>query len=686
MGIRKLKLSFLLIIVSIFAIFVFSSCEIISSKTPGGTDVTDDVGDTADDCSHIWINPQVIKRATCGTNERGTIRYTCKNCKTTRDIDSYPSNEHNLKTVTLKRAECGVEGVNKEECQLCDYSREYTVQPLFHFFKLMTVPGGDGECAVMCPNCFEIEKYVNVVRYEDYGAVGDGKTDDSAAIAAAHEDANDCGLPVEGKAGATYYIGRLQRTIHIKTDTDWNGAHFIFDDNTIKWNESGLRGVNVFTVSPNSTISSVKSLNVPKGLTLSKGQTNIGMTFDEPCMLKIENSNKKIYLRYGTNANSGVATNEVILVDRYGNVDPSTPIQYDYDVVTAITSYSIDDKPIFVGNGTITTVAPNPKSYDPDYENNYCYYARGILVKRSNTTLYNIEHNIVGEDMTVQIDRDGDGVIEKWGDDKSYGVPYSGFFNFNSCYGAVMKNCTVQGHQAYSFYQGSSRNEMGSYDISATACINLKFHKVIQFENEATGEVITNRFMYHGVMGSNFCRNVVMDECYLDRFDAHQGLHNAKITRSTLGFGILVTGGGELYIEDVYRISEGAFIHLRSDYNSVFDGDVVIKNCKMGSGITSIVNGTWRSFNNGLPNYMVRNLTIDGLTVEGQTRSVFIFDIGGADNSKSPLTDNVNKLYLPESVVVSGIKNSNGEKVIAIASRRSNNAFSSVVITEKEDN
>jgi Ca2+/Na+ antiporter len=106
-----------------------------------------------------------------------------------------------------------------------------------------------------------------------------------------------------------------------------------------------------------------------------------------------------------------------------------------------------------------------------------------------------------------------------------------------------------------------------------------------------------------------------MDNCYLDRFDAHQGLHNAKITNSTLGFGILVIGGGELYIENVYRVSEGAFVLLRTDYNSVFDGDLIIKNCRMGAGITSLISGTWRSFYNGLPNYMFRSVSVDGLTV-----------------------------------------------------------------------
>jgi len=660
----------------LFAALLLTSCGLLLSD-----DATFDENSPA--CKHSWSTPETIVLPICGTKEPGTRRYVCKICGEIKEDKIYPYVQHVIEVVTVRESVCETGGIIMEKCKNCGYSSEYATPALTHDYKLSKIPEGEGACAVMCQNCNDIEKYVSVVRYEDYGAVGDGKTDDAEAIRAAHEAANECGLPVEARADAVYYIGSLAKTITIKTDTNWNGAHFLFDDHQVRWDDSKLRNVYIFTVASDTPAANI---DVPVDFTLAKGQTNVGMTFDYPCMIKIENSNNKIYMRYGENANGGVNTNEMILVDENGNVDPSTPIQYDYPTVTKITAYSINDKPITVGNGTITTMAPNPKAYDPDYENNYCYYGRGIAVNRSNTTLSGIKHIVDGEDMTIEIDRNGDGVIDKWGADKSYGVPYIGFYYFRICNNVTMIDCLVEGHQAYSFYQGATRNEpgttrneMGSYDINATDCVNLKLINVVQYENKETGETITNRFMYHGVMGSNFCRNVVMDNCYLDRFDSHQGVHNARITNSTLGFGILVIGGGELYIENVYRVSGSVFVHLRADYNSVFDGDIIIKDCQMGPGVNRVVNGVWRSFYNGLPNNITNSLTVDGLTVEEDT--VYLYNINGA--VKDAVNDTVNKLYLPDSVRVSGITRGDGSNVTVKPSYDSNDAFSTLEIVKE---
>ena len=78
------------------------------------------------------------------------------------------------------------------------------------------------------------------VCYEDFGAVGDGKTDDFDAIARAHAYANENGLDVVTDGTKTYYIGDTgigekenKPAIRIKTNVNWGTSKFIIDDSAI---------------------------------------------------------------------------------------------------------------------------------------------------------------------------------------------------------------------------------------------------------------------------------------------------------------------------------------------------------------------------------------------------------------------------------------------------------------------
>jgi hypothetical protein len=78
-------------------------------------------------------------------------------------------------------------------------------------------------------NAKDILKYkkAGLVRYSDFGAKGDGKTDDIDAIAATHAAANLHGLRVKADDAARYYISGKERTAVIRTDTDFGKAAFI---------------------------------------------------------------------------------------------------------------------------------------------------------------------------------------------------------------------------------------------------------------------------------------------------------------------------------------------------------------------------------------------------------------------------------------------------------------------------
>ena len=94
------------------------------------------------------------------------------------------------------------------------------------------------------PKDVSIFKADGLVRYSDFGAKGDGKTDDIDAIAAAHAFANQHGLLVKADEGATYYIGGKERTAIIRTDTDFGTAAFIIDDTEVQ-----NRNASIFMVS-----------------------------------------------------------------------------------------------------------------------------------------------------------------------------------------------------------------------------------------------------------------------------------------------------------------------------------------------------------------------------------------------------------------------------------------------------
>ena len=72
------------------------------------------------------------------------------------------------------------------------------------------------------------------VRYADFGAVGDGKTDDLQAIADAHAFANEHGRHVRADDNATYYLGGAATTVIIETDTEFGQAKFIIDDTQLR--------------------------------------------------------------------------------------------------------------------------------------------------------------------------------------------------------------------------------------------------------------------------------------------------------------------------------------------------------------------------------------------------------------------------------------------------------------------
>ena len=418
-----------------------------------------------------------------------------------------------------------------------------------------------------------------VVRYSDFGASGDGKTDDIDAIAATHAFANQHGLSVKADEDATYYIGGRNRTILIQTDTDFGRATFIIDDTEVQ-----DRTAHVFLVN-----SSLRPYKLEGISSLKRNQKKVNASLPGTCIITVTNSHVKRYIRFGPNQNNGSAQTDIFIVDKDGNVDMNAPIIWDFDQITDITALPIDETPLTITGGRFTTIANKADS-------KYTYYSRGISVRRSNVLVDGLEHRVTGE---------GD-----------HGAPYGGFIHISDCANVTVKNSILTGHKTYETIGSAGvKVSMGTYDISVNRALNVSFVNCRQ-----TNDINDNR--YWGIMGSNYSKNLVYDSCIFSRFDAHMGVANATIRNSTLGHqGINAIGSGIFTVENT-TIYGRSLVNLRSDYGSTWQGELIIRNCTFvpagGRPVSASLIGGSNSGKHdfGYTCYMPERITIERLHID----------------------------------------------------------------------
>lgn len=416
--------------------------------------------------------------------------------------------------------------------------------------------------------------------YEQFGAKGDGVTDDLPAIIATHAAANEKGLPVKAGDGKTYYIGNTVGTAVVRTDVDLGTARFIIDDSRVAVED---REAYIFRIE--SALEPVVIEGVER---LKRDQTNIGKALPGRCLIEVVNDNRKVYIRLGANQNSGVSQKEFFIADKDGNIDPSTALVWDYDEITRMTAYPIDEKPLTIKGGIFTTIANQAPS-------KYTYYGRGITVERSNVRIEGISHYIEGE--------------------LDHGAPYDGFISLDTAADIVVAGCLFTAHKTYKTIGSAGVSvSMGSYDISASGCANVRWENCKQ-----TTDINDTR--YWGIFVSNFCKTLTLDHCVFSRFDAHQGVRNVTLTGCEFGHtGVNVVGSGTMRLENC-TIHRKSLITLRGDYGSSWEGEFIVRNCKLivpeGAKSVSLLSG----FNTGkhdfgytcyLPeSYDIENLVID---------------------------------------------------------------------------
>ena len=445
---------------------------------------------------------------------------------------------------------------------------------------------------------------ISYVTYEEFGAKGDGKTNDFAAIKDAHDYANESGQRVLGKASATYYIsssviGGKAQSITIMTPTDWQGAHFIIDDTNLHETDS-ISQYNKAIFNVNSTYSVVKATSaqlsaINAGEKLGPHTTKIDLGLGYRAMLNITNSGHKVYIRYGGNANSGASQHELVVVDEYGNIEEGTELLLDYDKVTAIEIYRIDLEHMEIKNGTFTTKASRVSTTQivngvkTVYKS---YFKRNLVVNRSNTTVLNVTHLVEGELDFIAGEQTG--------------PSYSGFFSAQNADSVTFENCVMTGRKYYKI--------SGTYGFGATLVNNVMLKGCTQtnFYKPGTTTLSTSGSEYWGLGGTNYCKNMIYDDCEVTRFDAHQGLYNGKLINTHVGM-INLIGGGTMLIENSI-VEDNEFFTLRTDYGATWDGTVIIKDStlKSNSSTGRILTMVWTNHDFGYvchyPNLILDNI------------------------------------------------------------------------------
>jgi hypothetical protein len=474
------------------------------------------------------------------------------------------------------------------------------------------------------------------VYYSDFGAIGDGKTDDMDAIAGTHAFANQHKLKVKANKGATYYLGSSPRTAIIQTDTDFGTAAFIIDDA-----KAEKSNASVFLVSSNQ-----KSMKLENLTTLKRNQPSIDLSLTGTSIITVNDSNVKQFIRLGGNQDSGASQTDIFIVDKDGKVDQNTPIIWDFNQITDAMVIPMDESLLTISGGRFTTIA-NAESSKFDY------YNRNIVIKRSNVLVTGLEHRITGE--------------------SEMGAPYGGFIYVNDCANVKIENTLLTGHKVYNkIGRAGVTVPMGSYDVLLNHALNVSLVNCKQ-----TNDI--NDSKYWGIFASNYSKNILFDNCTFSRFDAHKGVANATIRNSTLGHqGINAIGCGTLTIENS-KIYANNLVNLRSDYGSSWQGEVIIRNTvfapKRKSNSINLIGGSYSGLHDfGYSCYAPERITIENLSIDDVNLSASDKELYLFENFNPKMMDESYKENFPyirtKEVILKNVTTTSGKKLLI-----SNNAF-----------
>jgi hypothetical protein len=479
------------------------------------------------------------------------------------------------------------------------------------------------------------EEAYEYVTYADFGAVGDGKTDDFAAIIATHEYANKNNVRVRASRDAVYYIGYSaysSRSAIIQTSTNWLNARFIIDDRDIP--------VELCTVWVFRVTSAYETVDLSSQITtLSRNQEQIDISLERDALVFVrDNTTRLRRKRFGSDTEwSRHHKIDLFRVDKDGNVDANTPIVWNFDNITHITARPIEEETLYLRGGHFTTIV------NPNTEQHNTYFYRGISVQRSNVVIDNIGRDIIDENP-----QNADGQF--------FRAPYWAFIEVTGASDVTIRN---------SQFTGRRRAFHGSYDFLVANAANVTLKNVHQTNS------ITDP-NYWGTMGGNDVKNVTFDNVTMSRFDVHRQVHNVTIIDSEIGHqGVLVTGSGLLHIENTTVRHDHLFISFREDWGSTWRGDVHIINSTFAPSTMADTRNLFvlcvsnpGTFDHNFKSYLPQNVYINGLHIidrqgSATANSIALFRSAVGIDTEFPAT-------LPQHIEMHNITTESGRDSITV--------------------
>ena len=500
------------------------------------------------------------------------------------------------------------------------------------------------------------EKDISVVYYEDFGAKGNGITDDFKAFYDTHVFANGGGQTVMATPGKTYLIRDSRmgtasaKSIPIKTNVNWNGATIIIDDTEMAritgHANIDMAGKYIFTVQPDdehrkTTIYSRATLDriVEEGLKPGKTTVNLGLSnWDGDVMIIPSDSSHKVFRRLNYGQFKGDPMFELLIVFADGTIDPETPVTFNYTKLDRIDVYKLDkSSAITIENGNIITYS-SKVNHIVNGSFNSSTINRGLDVQRSYTTVKNVNHSVV-DGITLK-DRIENGIE---------GPGSSGFFRAYYATDITFKDCEIPGRMCYgnsSTYNFTART---ANRVTLDGCIQPNFWVYVdpvtyeitnatdKYGNKTRSDAVLGRTsitvgmesytLQWGVGGTNYCKNLSYINSTLSRYDAHAGLYNGKIIGCNIT-DIELTGFGQFIIEDTTLYSlvsptsnkdsySNVIIPMRADYGYTWDGEILIKDVDfyiLTSHNTYIMSHGYRNWYFGYT-AAAANLVVDNLTL-----------------------------------------------------------------------